>query len=158
MLINGTKTSKDQSLPTIHITRTDGDQHRWSSSTSEAIDGVKAHWAGKVDGKRYTVVAGKKDGNTKTLKETYASERDALDAARAERQRLERGMATFELTLALGRPDLMPQSPVRVTGFKAEIDGQGWLAKEASHPLSDGRLISKVQMERGSIAVEREAS
>ena len=41
--INGTKTSKGQSPPTIEITRLDGDQHRWARSTRDAYDGVKAY-------------------------------------------------------------------------------------------------------------------
>ena len=84
------------------------------------------------------MIAGDKTRNVKTLKGTYASEQDGLTAARAERRRLERGMATFELPLALGRPELMPKSPVRVTGFKEDIDGHGWLVKEVCHTLSDG--------------------
>lgn len=149
MPINGTKTSKGQSLPVVEITRKDGDQHRWASSTRDAFDGVKAHWSDSVGGKRKTAVAGKKTGNTKTLKETYASERDALAAARSELQRLARGMATFDLNLAIGRPELTAQTPVRVKGWKADIDGQGWLVKEVVHTLGDGGLSSKVQMERG---------
>lgn len=157
MPINGTKTSKGESLPTIHITRKDGDQHRWASSARDAFDGVKAHWSDSVGGKRKTAVAGKKDGNTKTLKETYASEADALAAAKSELQRLERGMATFDLTLAIGRPELMPQSPVTVEGFKPDIDGEGWLVKEVVHTLGDGGLISKAQMERGGTSVQEAA-
>ena len=38
----------------------------------------------------------------KRLKDTYGSEADALAAARSERQRVERGKATFELTLGYG--------------------------------------------------------
>jgi hypothetical protein len=30
----------------------------------------------------------------------------------------------LDLNLAIGAPALMPQTPVRVTGFKPEIDGQ----------------------------------
>lgn len=94
---------------------------------------------------------GKKDGNTKTLKETYASEKDALDAAKAERQRIERGMATFELALAMGRPEITAQSPIKVSGWKEEIDGDDWLVKEVTHSLNDGSgWTSKAQMERGS--------
>lgn len=154
--INGTKTSKGESLAPIHITRKDGDQHRWSSSTRDAFDGVRAYWSDAVNGKRKAVIAGKKEGNLKTMKETFASEADALEAARSERQRIERGLATFELNLAIGRPELGPQSPVTVTGFKEQIDGQDWLVKEISHTLSDGGLTSKVQMERNAEAVQSE--
>ncbi len=151
MPINGTRNSKGERLPTIHITRRDGDQHRWSSSTRDAFDGVKAYWSDSVNGKRRLVVAGKKEGNTKTLKETYASEKDALDAAKAERQRIERGMATFELALAIGRPEVTAQTTITVTGFKQEIDGQDWLVKEVTHTLNEGSgWTTKAQMERGN--------
>lgn len=152
MPINGTTTSKGERLPSIAITRADGDQHRWSSSTRDAFDGVRAYWSDSVNGKRKEVIAGKKTRNVKTLKETYASEADALDAAKAEIQRLERGMATFELSLAIGRPELMPQSPVQVSGFKPEIDGGEWLVKEVTHSMTDGNgWTSKAQMERSFI-------
>lgn len=150
MPINGTQNSKGEKLATVHITRQDGDGHRWASSARDAFDGVKAYWSDSVNGKRKTVVAGKKTGNVKSLKETYASEKDALDAARAERQRLERGMATFELALAMGRPEITAQSPIKVSGWKEDIDGDDWLVKEVTHTLNDGSgWTTKAQMERG---------
>lgn len=151
MPINGTQNSKGEKLATVHITRQDGDGHRWASSARDAFDGVKAYWSDSVNGKRKTVVAGKKTGNVKSLKETYASEKDALDAARAERQRLERGMATFELALAMGRPEITAQSPIKVSGWKEDIDGDDWLVKEVTHTLNDGNgWTTKAQMERGA--------
>ena len=153
--INGTKTSTGNELPTATITRADGDQHRYSSSTRDAFEGVKAYWSDRVNGRRKSVVAGKKDGSLKTLKETYASEQDALAAARAERQRLERGMATFELALAVGRPEITAQSPIKVTGWKEEIDGEDWLVKEVTHTLNESNgWTSKAQMERGGATEE----
>lgn len=152
MPITGSQNAKGEQLPQIHITRRDGDQHRWSSSERDAYDGVKAFWSDSVNGKRKSVVAGKKTGNVKTLKETYASEADALHAARAELQRLERGAATFELTLAMGRPEITAQSPVKVTGWKPEIDGDDWLVKEVTHTLNEGSgWTTKAVMERGSV-------
>lgn len=147
--INGTKTSKGESLPTIEITRTDGDGHRWASSTRDAFEGVRAWWSDRVNGSRKSVIAGKKGNNLKTLKETYASEAAALEAAKAELQRLERGHATFELTLAMGRPEITAQTPITVQGFKSEIDGQGWLVKEVTHTLGDSGWTTKASMERG---------
>lgn len=150
MPITGSQNARGEQLPQIHITRRDGDQHRWSSSERDAYDGVKAFWSDSVNGKRKSVVAGKKTGNVKTLKETYASEADALHAARAEMQRLERGAATFELTLAMGRPEITAQTPITVQGFKPEIDGQGWLVKEVTHTLNEGSgWTTKAVMERG---------
>lgn len=150
MPINGTKNSQGQGLPQITITRKDGDQHRWATSARDAFDGVRAWWSDSVNGKRKEVIAGKKTRNMKTLKETYASEQDALAAAKSEMQRLERGGATFNLSLAIGRPDITAQSPIRVVGFKPEIDGQDWLVKEVTHRMDGGSgWTSQVQMELG---------
>lgn len=98
----------------------------------------------------------------KTLKETYASEQDALDAARSEMQRLERGSATFNLTLAVGRwplavgrPEITAQSPIAVHGFKPEIDGQDWLVKEVTHRMDGGSgWTSSVQMELNALSAQ----
>lgn len=148
--INGTKTSKGESLPAVAITSADGDQHRWASSTRDAFEGVRAWWSDRVNGSRKSVIAGKKGANLKTLKETYPSKEDALEAAKAELQRLERGHATFELTLAMGRPEIAAQTPITVQGFKPEIDGQGWLVKEVTHTLNEGSgWTTKASMERG---------
>ena len=154
--INSGTNAAGQALEGWTITRADGDQHRYSSSTRDAFEGVKAYWSDRVNGRRKSVVAGKKDGSLKTLKETYASEQDALAAARAERQRLERGMATFELALAVGRPEITAQSPIKVTGWKEEIDGEDWLVKEVTHTLNDGNgWTSKAQMERGGADTQK---
>jgi len=40
---------------------------------------------------------------------------------------------------------------VTVSGWKEEIDGQGWLVKEVMHSLNEGSgWTSKVQMEMGT--------
>ena len=57
-------------------------------------------------------------GNIKTLRHTYANRTNAERAAKAEWHRLQRGMATLELTLAYGRADLFPEVPVDVVGWK----------------------------------------
>ena len=62
-------------------------------------------------------------------------------------------MATFELALAIGRPEVTAQSTITVSGFKQEIDDQDWLVKEVTHTLNDGSgWTTKAQMERGAKA------
>lgn len=147
--INGTTTSSGQGLAGIHIVRSSGDRHRWHTAERGAYTGVKAQWHDKQTGEKRTAVSGGTD-DAKTLKETYASEADALEAATSEQQRIERGKATFSLQLARGRPELMPQSPVTVAGFKPQIDGQGWLVKTVTHTLDGSGLVTKADMERGA--------
>lgn len=146
--INGTKTSKGAALEPITITRASGDQHRYHTAERNAYSGVRAYWGDVQKSKRRSVLAGTKQ-NEKRMKDTYATEADAMAAARAELQRVERGKATFALTLALGNPALMPQSPVTVAGFKPEIDGTTWLVKTVQHQLGDGGYTTQLEMERG---------
>jgi phage protein D len=85
---------------------------------------------------------------------------DCAGAARtvavAEWQRIQRGQATFEMSLALGNPGLIPQSPVNVSGFKAEIDGMDWIAAKVSHNMSDGGFTSRIELETRTEEVEVE--
>ena len=144
--INGTKTSTGNELPTATITRADGDQHRYHSADRNAYTGVRAHWhdAGKAEKRSVLAGTGERE---KKLKDTYATEADALAAAKAEQQRVERGKATMELTLAMGRPELAPQTQVRAAGFKPEIDATPWVVVKLTHSLGDGGLTTRMELE-----------
>lgn len=158
--INGSKTSQGKTLPVIAITRASGDSHRYAESDRDAYIGVKAFWHSAKQANRKSVVVPSKskpkalstgtvEHNYKNLKETYATEADARSAAEAEWKRIQRGMATFSLTLAVGVPQLTPQSPVTVQGFKKQIDGTKWLATRVSHKLDDSGLTTEVECETG---------
>ena len=53
---------------------------------------------------------------------------DQAGPGQAEWQRTPHGAATFELTMELVQPLLTPQTPVRVSDWKAQIDEREWLA------------------------------
>lgn len=144
--IVGTTTSKGDALPTITITRADGDSHRYHTSDREAYSGVRAYWHDSKSAKRRSVLVGQ-SGNAKRLKEGHASEADARAAAQAEWRRIQRGAATFELSMALGEPQLGPQTPVRVRGWKPQIDETEWLAIKTCHSIADGGYTTKIEFE-----------
>jgi uncharacterized protein len=146
--INGTTNSKGESLPPITITRADGDIHRYHQTDQDSYTGVRAYWHNGKKANRTGVVVGTKV-HLRTLSETYSSEADAMAAAKAEWQRLARGAATFSLTLAIGDPLLVPQTPVTVRGFKEQIDGTGWMVVHTTHNLEDGGLTTQAEMETG---------
>lgn len=143
---NARTSASGQALAAVHITREDGDQHRYHTAERTSYTGVRAYWHDPGGARRRGVLAGT-NVDVKVLKDTYASEADATAAARAEMQRVNRGAATLNLVLALARPTLMPQSPVTVEGFKPEIDGTDWLVKAAEHSLGDDGFITQVEME-----------
>lgn len=140
------RTAGGSAMPAVTLTRRDGDQHRYRVTERDTYTGVKAFWNDESGAKRQEVIAGR-DDNAKQLRPTYATEADALDAAQSEWQRLQRGGAAFTLDLAEGRPELYPETPVTLSGWKGEIDATAWLITEVSHDLSDRALTSSVEME-----------
>lgn len=72
----------------------------------------------------------------KTLRHTYKYEGSAINAAKSAFDKLKRGVATFSLTMAYGNPELMPETPVNLTGFKPQIDSTSWIITKVTHNLS----------------------
>lgn len=97
-----------------------------------------------VEKKKTIDAAGKK---VKTLRHLYATEASALAGARAAFARIRRGLAEFSISLATGRPDLYPETPVTVQGFKAEIDAESWLIVEVAHRLDGGGYTCSLKLE-----------
>jgi phage protein D len=135
-------------LASIELTRRDGDRHRYHVSERENFAGVRAHYHATGRAKRKSVVVGGEDNhNMKVLPETYANEAEARAAATAEFNRVKRSQATMSYTLALGRPDLFPETPVYLTGFKPDIDDESWLAKKVRHEISDSGYTTQLDLE-----------
>ncbi|WP_284336723.1 contractile injection system protein, VgrG/Pvc8 family [Comamonas sp. NoAH] len=140
------QTPSGQPLPTVIIVRSDGDQHRWARADRDSYSGVKACYNDIKRGTRRSVLAGI-SGRAKTLRQTFASEADALAAARAEWLRIQRGIYSFDITLARGRADLMPQRPAVVSGYKKQIDETPWIITNVRHSLSSSGYTSQITLE-----------
>ena len=83
----------------------------------------------------------------KTLRHLYATESGAWSGARGAFKKIQRGVAEFSITLAVGRPDLYPETPAVVKGFKPEIDAEAWLITEVSHKIDSGGYTASIQFE-----------
>jgi uncharacterized protein len=140
------RTVSGKELPVFTIKRSSGDQHRYHSAERDSYSGVRAYWHDQKSARRRSVVAGL-PGNSKRLRTTFASESDARTAAIAEWQRIQRGIFSFELLLALGAPGLIPQAPVKVTGFKPQIDDTDWVAVKATHTISKSGFTTHIEAE-----------
>lgn len=136
-------------LPSVTIDRRETQQHNYTAADRDSYSGVRATFENVKAATRGEVMAGA-DGNMKALPDIFASKDDAQKAAEAEWQRIERGTATLTLTLATGKPDLMPQSLVHVRGFKAEIEAITWLAVRVTHTLGGGGLLTALELETAS--------
>lgn len=85
--------------------------------------------------------------NVKALRHVYSSKTNAQRAARAEWRRLQRGVATFSITLARGRAELFPELPAWVEGFKREIDNTDWILAKVRHSVSDSGFTTALDLE-----------
>ena len=152
------KTASGQTLPTLSLTRQDGDQFSYQEQDRESdYSGVSASYQDPKAAKHQRVTSGNPeirgggdDPNTKTklLKGTYANAEEAQRAADAEQQRINRAKATFSITTAHGRPDISTESPVQLQGFKKEIDQLKWIVAKATHNYSsNGGLTTALELE-----------
>lgn len=145
--LGSTNNAAGKEIEAVAITRSKGDSHRYHCAARDSYTGVRAYWHDAGSASKRAAIAGE-EGNMKTLRDSYATEADALAAARAEQGRIQRGGATFELQLAIGQPALAPQTPVYVDGWKEEIDGTDWLCKTVEHVIEGEGLATRLEMER----------
>ena len=87
------------------------------------------------------------DENVKHLRHIYANQKNAERAAKANWQRLQRGVAEFSITLAEGRPELITELPITVRGFKPQIDEGSWLSTKVIHNITDSGYTSQLELE-----------
>ena len=106
----------------------------------------KAKAAKTPEAKEGDYLAGSED-NVFTLTTVYSSKATAMRAAKAKWEKLQRGVAEFSLTLAMGRADLYPETPVQVSGFKSVIDAQPWLISKVTHSLSNNGYTTQLDFE-----------
>jgi len=135
-------TTSGKTIPGTTITRRLGDGYSYKRTERDKYDGAEARYHDQDEARRKTVTAGGSGGaggKPKRLKKVYANESDAKAAASAEAKRIARKGAEFSMKLALGRPDLYPDRPVTLVGFKPEADGHKWLIAEVVHHLDGGQ-------------------
>lgn len=148
MPIGKAVTASGKPLSVLDVTRRDGDRHRYHVAERETYDGVRAYWYENGKKKRHSVVVGgETNKNMKVLPEGYPSQKEAEAAATAEYNRVKRGQATMSMSLALGIPELFPEMPVNLNGWKPEIDATPWLLKEVSHSLSNSGYTCDCEFE-----------
>ncbi|HEF8784534.1 TPA: phage late control D family protein [Providencia alcalifaciens] len=162
-------TASGQPIPTMHITRSVGDGHRFSLADRDAYTGVVANWLNtrepknkkKVEIKRKRKTSASKEapkekqgeylageqGNVLTLSHTYATKENAERAAKAQWEKIQRGVASFSIQLAKGRADLYPEMPITLSGFKPEIDNAEWTLTRVVHTLNDSGFMTALELE-----------
>jgi phage protein D len=101
-------------------------------------------------------MAGEAD-NVFALTTVFSTKAQAMRAAQAKWDKLQRGVAEFSITLALGRADLYPETPVAVSGFKSIIDGQAWIITKVTHALNSNGYTTSLELEVKLADIDYEA-
>ncbi|MER1453601.1 phage late control D family protein, partial [Enterobacter hormaechei] len=95
--------------------------------------------------------------NVLELTTIYATKAQAMRAAQAKWNKLQRGVAEFSISLALGRADLFPETPIAVKGFKRVIDEQAWVISRVVHYLNGNGYTTGLELEVKVSDVEYES-
>ncbi|MCA8305472.1 phage late control D family protein [Burkholderia seminalis] len=163
-------TASGKPLPAVTITRDVGDRHEFGVADRDTYSGVQAFYLNTRTAKKQSTTVKRrrrrttakrkkpidKSGdvlfgtaeNVKTLRHTYANKANATRAAKAEWEKLQRGVAEFSIVLALGRPELMTELPVTVRGYKRVIDECNWIIARVTHSIDgNGGFTSDLDLE-----------
>ncbi|MFK0369834.1 phage late control D family protein [Enterobacter sichuanensis] len=100
-------------------------------------------------------MAGESD-NVLELTTIYATKAQAMRAAQAKWDKIQRGVAEFSILLAFGRADLFPETPVAVKGFKRVIDEQAWIISRVVHSLNGNGYTTGLELEVSDVEYESE--
>lgn len=87
------------------------------------------------------------DDNVFALTTVYATKAQAMRAAQAKWDKLQRGVAEFSISLATGRADIYTETPVKVSGFKRVIDEQDWTITKVTHFLNNSGFTTSLELE-----------
>ncbi|MNJ15710.1 phage late control protein GPD [compost metagenome] len=139
-------TASGSALPHVVLTRIDGDQHRFLQADRDSYTGVKAYYYEINSAEKKEAIAGSGD-NLKELRHSYTDQASAVQAARAEWSRLQRGTATLTYTLAKGRPELTPDQTYSLLGVKAEIGAIIWLGGNLRHSFTSDSFTTSLDLE-----------
>ncbi|AUQ42784.1 phage late control D family protein [Yersinia ruckeri] len=99
-----------------------------------------------VEEKQGDYLAGSEE-NVFVITTIYATQKAAMNAAKAKWEKLQRGVAEFSINLAMGRADLFPETPIKVSGFKSVIDRQNWIISKVTHNLSNSGFTTQLSLE-----------
>ncbi|WP_270280728.1 phage late control D family protein [Enterobacter kobei] len=126
-------------------------QHPKATKTTAKVKAQKEQEAREGE-----YMAGESD-NVLELTTIYATKAQAMRAAQAKWDKLQRGVAEFSILLAIGRADLFPETPIAVKGFKRVIDDQAWIISRVVHNLNGNGYTTGLELEVKVSDVEYES-
>ena len=130
----------------VKLQRKPKEQHLRALQHPKAKPAASKKTGKPVEEKKGEYLVGAED-NVFVIPKIYATKVAAMRAAQAKWEKLQRGAAEFSLSLAMGRANITPETPVRVSGFKEVIDAQAWIVSKATHSLSNSGFTTALKFE-----------
>ena len=141
------KTASGESLTTITHHRSAGDQHSYSVSDRNQYTGVEVRYIVPGTAKRKKLIVGEEE-RLYTIRKLYNNEKEANTAADQQLKRLKRSAASVSVNLARGNAALSAESPLKLVGFKTEMDAQDWIVTTITHTINNSNgFTSELQAE-----------
>lgn len=140
------KTNSGKAMPVITIR---ADQcESWSATLQDRskYKAVKAYWQDKGKSKRTGVTAGS-GTPVLSLKNSYASAAEAEQAAASKLKALANGTASVRISGLIGDPTLTAEAIANLVGFRAGVDGSGWVIDQVTHRLGSNGYVNDVDIE-----------
>ncbi len=143
--IGGSSTASGAALDTLALTKRQGWRWTYRQADRENFDGAEAQWQDQGAARRRTVQVG--GDNRRRLKNVYASESEARQAAEAAASRAARKPFRFTYDLAIAEPALQPDMKVALQGWGDKIDGTPWLIESVRTEMGARGLHQSIEME-----------
>lgn len=130
----------------VKLKRKPKEQHLRALQHPKAQAATKKKAPKQQEAREGEYMAGEAD-NILAMTTIYATKAQAMRAAQAKWDKLQRGVAEFSISLAMGRAELCPETPVRVSGFKRVIDDQAWTLTKVTHSLNNNGYTTALELE-----------
>lgn len=143
------QTISGQELPTFVLTRSKGDEHRYSfSDGGEEVTAIRAFYYDNKMAKKLEVIVGDQSHqNIKELRHIHRDKQTATLVARAKLNHFKRTAETLSYRLARGVPDLIPEQTFLFIGVKEQIDEIFWLGTTITDTLDGNGYTTDLQLE-----------
>ncbi len=134
------------------ISRKVGDAYRFSVEDRQDADTVEASYHDTDTASRQVVSqstshAPKDEQSSRRIKGVYPTKQKAELAARAELHRTKSAAAKFSINLSYGYPAISTEAPVKLVGFKKQIDNLTWTVQKCVHNYTkSGGLTTSLEL------------
>ncbi len=138
------KSISGQELPTIQILASQIQRHQMTQADRGKYAAVLTHWHDPIKAERVPVKVGQGEP-VYTLRHTYPDNDQAIRAAQAKLEALQRGTGTLSLTL-IGNSDLMAEAKLELKGIRDRVDGE-WLIQSVEHQFDNQGFVTRIEAE-----------